>query len=526
MDETTHYNRFDVATLNIKADGGVKAQIGERDSLATLAQQPGMAWVNQITSNPALANSVEWQRVQEAHDKWAYSQSGLGPVSAALIALVVGAAAAPAAAGAGTAAGSAATSAGASASVAAGTSTAVQAGVTAIASQAAVSLVNNNGDIGKVLEEMGSSESVKAIATSMLTAGVIEGLGNTITMDVNGVGTPLGRINPQSASFAQNLGRHVINASARALVNTAVHGGSLEDNLTQGIVDAFITAGAASGAYEIGQWTSPGIDPATGARTPPALDRFAGEVAHAIVGCAAGAARTGNSQGCAPGAVGAVAGHLAAGFVNPTGDPSRAAETLAWSQVMSGVAGAIVGGDGHSVYIAAGAGANAVENNELLHLGSRIAALTRSGYTLERISLPGYGDAYVDPRMANALRTWIDMAAAEGVQIHFTSAFRISGQPVTGAVYPPAGNNSLHNAGLAVDIRYERLQDIPGGYTKAEQQQILKDAATKAGLLWGGSFTKPDVVHFFVDPYGAPGPGRTSLIETQQDAYNLINGTK
>jgi filamentous hemagglutinin len=228
-----------------------------------------------------------------------------------------------------------------------------------------VSLVNNQGDLGAVLKELGSSEGIKNIATAMVTAGAIEGLGSTITMDVNGVATPLNQISPQNGSFTQTLGRHVVNASARAVVNTAIHGGSLQDHLAQGIADAVVSAGAAMGAYEIGQWTSPGIDPATGAVAPPALNRFAGEVAHAIVGCAAGTARTGNADGCAPGAVGAVAGHLAAGFINPTGDPSRAAETIAWSQVMSGVAGAIVGTNGQSVYVAAGTGANAVENNYL-----------------------------------------------------------------------------------------------------------------------------------------------------------------
>jgi hypothetical protein len=173
-------------------------------------------------------------------------------------------------------------------------------------------------------------------------------------------------------------------------VNTAIHGGSLQDNLAQGIADAVVTAGAAMGANEIGQWTSPGIDLVTGAVTPPALNRFAGEVAHAIVGCAAGAARTGNADGCAPGAVGAVAGHLAAGFINPTGDPTRAAETIAWSQVMSGVAGALVGTNGQSVYVAAGTGANAVENNRMLHpdertMARRLAQQSGGRYTPEQI---------------------------------------------------------------------------------------------------------------------------------------------
>ncbi|PNG52886.1 MULTISPECIES: DUF637 domain-containing protein [unclassified Variovorax] len=249
--------------------------------------------------------------------------------------------------------------------------------------------LSNDGDLGRVIEEVGSSEAVKGIATSMLTAGVIEGLGNTITMDVDGAATPLNQITPR-AGFMQNLGRHVINASARAIVDTAINGGSLQDNLAHGIVNSIVTAAAASGAYEIGQWTSAGIDPITGAVAPPALNRFAGEVAHAIVGCAAGAARAGNGEGCAPGAVGAAVGHLAAGVINPTGDVSQTTDTLIWSRLVGAIAGGMVGGDVKSLDIAERAASNAVQNNRMLHPDERAAArrlAEQSGgrYTPEQI---------------------------------------------------------------------------------------------------------------------------------------------
>jgi hypothetical protein len=364
-DETSQYNRFNVKELGVRADGGVRAQLGQNDSLASLAQQPGMGWVNQLANDPAFVNSVEWQRVKEEHDRWSYHQSGMGPVTAMVVSVVAAYAALPVAAQAGAAAGTAATSAGMGAAVSAGTSAAIKIGITSLASRTAVSLANNDGDLGRVLQELGSSDTVKGIVTSMLTAGAIEGLGNTITMDVNGVATPLNRITPQTGGFMQNLGRHVINATAEAVVSTAVNGGSLEDNLARGIVNSIITTAAASGAYEIGQWTSPGIDPVSGAVTPPALSRYAGEVAHAIVGCMAGAARAGSGDGCAPGAVGAVVGHLTAGFINPSGDPSRTTDTLVWSRLMGAIAGGIAGGDATSIGIAGGTAGNAVQNNYL-----------------------------------------------------------------------------------------------------------------------------------------------------------------
>ncbi|WP_238137072.1 DUF637 domain-containing protein, partial [Variovorax sp. JS1663] len=259
----------------------------------------------------------------------------------------------------------AATSAGMGATVSAGASGAVQMGVSAIASQAAVSLANNDGDLGKVLKELGSSESIKAIATSMLTAGVIEGLGASGLLPKDVASTTNG-----SARFTAQLQRQLINNAAGAVVRSAVNGTSLEDELRDGLVNALLNTAAAQGAFQIGQWTSPGIDPVTGAATPPALNRFAGEVAHAIVGCAVGAGRataaagtTGN--GCAAGALGAVAGHLTAQFINPTGDQGQASATTEVSRLVGAIAAAIAGGDETAIYVASNAAGNAVENNWL-----------------------------------------------------------------------------------------------------------------------------------------------------------------
>ncbi|CAN7526787.1 two-partner secretion domain-containing protein [Variovorax sp. LjRoot178] len=369
VDEASQYNRFNVATLNIKADGGVTAQIGERDSLATLGQQPGMAWVNQLTSDPAFANSVEWQRVKEEHEKWAYHQSGMGPVAAAIVTLVVGVATA----GAGTAvAGTAGTAATSTAAATAGTGMAgalglsagattiaagaLQAGITAMASQATISLANNNGDLGAVFKELGSSDSIKNIVTAMVTAGVVEGLGSTVTMDVNGVATPLNQISAiNGASGMQVLGRNLINGTARALVGTAIDGGSLGDNLTQSIATAFINTGAALSATAIGANTAPGS--------------FANFAGHAIAGCAAGALRADSTGGCGAGALGAMLGEATMLMLN--GD--RTAEdilangpapgSLEVASLMSGLGVALAGGDANLIYIGAGAGANAAENN-------------------------------------------------------------------------------------------------------------------------------------------------------------------
>jgi hypothetical protein len=205
-------------------------------------------------------------------------------------------------------------------------------------------------------------------------------------------------------------------------VRSAVNGTSLEDELRDGLTNALLNTVAAQSAFQIGQLTSPGINPVTGAVTPPALTRFAGEVAHTIVGCMTGAARAGHGDGCAPGAIGAVVGHLTAGFVNPAADPSRATATLMWSQLMGAIAGGIVGGDVKSIDIAGGAAANAVQNNRMLHPDERAAArrlAQQSGgrYTPEQIEeqmrLMGNKNHGVS---ANTLAQW-DVAIQPGYNI-------------------------------------------------------------------------------------------------------------
>jgi hypothetical protein len=56
-------------------------------------------------------------------------------------------------------------------------------GETTLASQAAVSLINNGGKLDATLKELGSQDSLKQLATSLVTAGVLSSLGNAITVD-------------------------------------------------------------------------------------------------------------------------------------------------------------------------------------------------------------------------------------------------------------------------------------------------------------------------------------------------------
>ena len=136
------------------------------EAIRTLSRKPELAWMADLQ----IRNDVEWNAVKVKFDQWNYKAEGLTQGAAALIALAVTIATQGAASGlAGAITG--ATAAGAQATLAQVVLTkALSAGMTSLASKAAVSLVNNKGDIGKVLKELGSSASIKSLITTMLTA--------------------------------------------------------------------------------------------------------------------------------------------------------------------------------------------------------------------------------------------------------------------------------------------------------------------------------------------------------------------
>ena len=125
----------------------VQVPAGElRTQIQTLSQQPGMAYLNEL----AQRNDVNWQPVKLAHDQWNYKQEGLTPAGAALL----GAAVAWATGGMG------ANLVGGTVTNAAGVTTTTLGGHMAnaafmsLSSQAAITLVNNKGNIGKTLEAL------------------------------------------------------------------------------------------------------------------------------------------------------------------------------------------------------------------------------------------------------------------------------------------------------------------------------------------------------------------------------------
>jgi len=321
-------------TAQIPDTKGGQALKSQINALLTQGNGVGLDYLNALAANP----NVQWDKVALANEHWSYSQQGLTPAGAALLSIAV-AAYAPGLGNSLT--GSITSAAGAS------TAAALNAGFVALQAQAAVAMVNNGGDIGKTLSQLGSSDSIKGLLTTMVTAGALNSLDQALgftnstptatgqtgagSLGANGVATS------QAANqFGQNLLKNITNNVAAAAIDAAISGKPFNaDSLSKALSGALITAGMAAGANAIG-------DAAAAQNGQPAqIDTFTQKIAHAILGCAGGAAMAGNSNGCSAGAVGAVVGELTAEYAKDA--KLSDANTLALAKVVSAAAGVLVG---------------------------------------------------------------------------------------------------------------------------------------------------------------------------------------
>lgn len=134
---------------------------------------------------------------------------------------------------------------------------------------------------------------------------------------------------------------------------------------------------------------------------------------------------------------------------------------------------------------------------------------------LTRVDLPGLGSTYLDQNFATHVDQFISNAAANGVNLHFNSAYRTPAHQAAlhndPAAITPA-DTSLHSAGFAVDVNYSTLSTA--------DQAVIRQAASDAGLSWGGSFHTPDPPHFYMDPP----VDRATAVSNATQQYNQMNG--
>ena len=307
----------------LSAPGGYIVDIPKgnlKTEIEKLAKQPEYAYLKQLQ----VAKNVNWNQVQLAYDKWDYKQEGLTGAGAAIIALAV----TIVTSGAGT---------GAALGLNGAAAAATDAAFASLASQASVSLINNKGDVGKTLKELGRSSTVKNLVVAAATAGVADKIGASALNNVS------------DKQWINNLTVNLANAGSAALINTAVNGGSLKDNLEANILAALVNTAHGEAASKIKQ-----------------LDQhyITHKIAHAIAGCAAAAANKGKCQDGAIGAaVGEIVGEALTNGKNPATLTAKEREQiLAYSKLVAGTVSGVVGGD---VNAAANAAKVAIENNLL-----------------------------------------------------------------------------------------------------------------------------------------------------------------
>ncbi|WP_373747261.1 DUF637 domain-containing protein [Neisseria dentiae] len=307
----------------LTAPGGYIADIPKgnlKTEIEKLAKQPEYAYLKQLQT----AKNTNWKQIQLAYDKWDYKQEGLTPAGAAVVTLAV----AVLTSGAGV---------GGTLGLNGASAAAADAAFASLASQASVSLINNKGDIGKTLKELGRSQTVKNTAVAAATAGVADKIGVSKLADIS------------DKQWVNNLTVNLAEAGSAALIHTAVNGGSLKDNLEANILAALVKSAHGEAASKI-----KGLD----------QHYLAHKIAHAVAGCAAAAANKGKCQDGAIGAaVGEIVGEALTNGKTPAALTAKEREQiLAYSKLVAGTVSGVAGGD---VNTAANAAAIAVEKNVL-----------------------------------------------------------------------------------------------------------------------------------------------------------------
>lgn len=246
--------------LAIKAVDGLKIDIRQVNQNtvsqtidAMVQADPSLAWIKQMEQR----GDVDWREVKELHDSFKYSNSGLGAGAQIVIAIIVTyftmGAASGAIAAAGTGTSMAGATAAATATSAAGWANAAGSVVLAgMASNGAISTINNRGNLGAVFKDVTSSDAMRGYVVSGVTAGLTAGFYDDWTSTQTGTTTALpnsGVVTSASPlSIWQGVGQftanQVLQNGTSAILTKALGGeASLGDALQSSLANAFAAYG-------------------------------------------------------------------------------------------------------------------------------------------------------------------------------------------------------------------------------------------------------------------------------------------
>ncbi|MCT5828024.1 DUF637 domain-containing protein [Pseudomonas aeruginosa] len=372
-DETVRQSQLVAqGNLAIKAVEGLKIDLKHIDQKtvsqtidAMVQADPQLAWLKQMEQR----GDVDWRRVQELHDSWKYSNSGLGVGAQLAIAIVVTYFTAGAASGAIATAGAGTSMAGATAAATATTSAgwlnaAGTAALSGVASNGAISTINNRGNLGDVVKDVTSSDALRGYVVAGTTAGLTAGVYDKWTSTQTGTSTALpntGAVAPAAGlgtwqGVGQFTSNQLLQNGTSVLLDRALGGkGSLGDALQNSLANAF----AAYGFKLIGDTTHGVLD--DGSLGKIGLHALMGGLAAEAVG---GDFRTG---ALAAGVNEALVDSLAKQYASLPIDDKKGLLTMS-SQLIGMLAASTQGdADAKSLQTGAWVAGNATQNNYIEH---------------------------------------------------------------------------------------------------------------------------------------------------------------
>ena len=215
-DETVRHTEITAGgVIRIDAGNGVIVEYRPDgaldDSIASLSQLPELAWMGALRAR----DDIDWRAIEEAHQQWQAHQEGIGGPGVTLVVMAIGIASGGF--------GFAELAANLGITSTAGV-LAFEAGMTVLVQQASVSLIANGGDIGAVFKDIFSSDTLRSIATASLTAGLTNGLHESLNLN------PAAGQQLSDLTIGQRLQRGIVSSGANSAVTTALQGGNFGEN--------------------------------------------------------------------------------------------------------------------------------------------------------------------------------------------------------------------------------------------------------------------------------------------------------
>ena len=497
------------------AKGGLTVQVpvvsgknnDVRAEVIKLSNQPGNEYLKALIAR----KDVNWEAVKLAQENWDYKSQGLTGAGAALIVIIVtiatmgsGTAAAAGAAG-GAAASGTTVGLGASMIGAAGVTTTAagvivpsalgamaNAAVTSMLTQASISAINNGGDLSKTLKDLGSSDSIKNLATSVVTAGLLNGVATNLNISSNVA------VN----DVANRMANGMVQGVGSTLINSAVNGTSLTEGLEKALLAGLANSLQAPLAGAIGD--------TLGMSSNDFVSKVVAIAAHAAAGCATGVV----DKQCQARALGAALGEVIAEnmFTPANGVDYTEAEKQKILDISKLTTGVVAAYAGYDVAAAANAADTAVSNNYLSHAQEKLRSqefkncnvVTCGGVVVKWAAI----DAGQDASYAAGFASGIPVSVAESV-VGLAQMALSPIQTFKAIKDIISSENALGNITDAVKQDYtNRINKLEAEYQKAgpsgsynaglEAGKLTTDVASLfaggAGLAKGGTILTEKVV--------------------------------